>query len=56
MIPRIVAGFYCTEDKLAENNAFNNRMLIMFKIYNLKAAEVHGNLSQQERMNSIEEF
>lgn len=33
-----------------------HRMLILFKIYNLKAAEVHGNLTQQERMNSIEEF
>ena len=33
-----------------------HRMLILFKIYGLEAVEVHGNLTQQERMESVEKF
>ena len=31
-------------------------MLILFKMYGLEAVEVHGNLTQQERMESVEKF
>ena len=33
-----------------------HRMLILFKMYGLEAVEVHGNLTQQERMESVEKF
>lgn len=33
-----------------------HRMLVIFKIFGLKAAEVQGNLTQQERMDAIEQF
>ena len=33
-----------------------HRMLILFKIFGMKACEVQGNLTQQERMEAIESF
>lgn len=33
-----------------------HRLMILFKIFKLKAAEVHGNLTQSERMENIEAF
>jgi ATP-dependent RNA helicase DDX27 len=33
-----------------------HRMLLLFKIFKLKAVEVNGNLTQQERMDAIESF
>ncbi|CDW79227.1 rna helicase [Stylonychia lemnae] len=33
-----------------------HRMMILFRIYGLDATEVHGNLTQQERMQNIELF
>ena len=33
-----------------------HRMLVMFKIFGLKAVQVQGNLTQQERMDAIEQF
>lgn len=33
-----------------------HRMLIIFKIFGLKATQVQGNLTQQERMDAIEQF
>ena len=33
-----------------------HRMLVLFKIFKLRAAEVQGNLTQQERLENIEKF
>lgn len=32
MIPQIIAGFYCDETKLAENAAFNQKLLVILVI------------------------
>jgi len=31
-------------------------MFVLFTFFGLKAAEVHGNLSQKQRMESVEKF